>query len=91
MSPLKLFEYMACRIPIVTTDLPVIREVIRDRDNGILCPPENLPAWKKALIQLADNPELRSRVADSAYKDFCENYTWEIRAKRILDFMEKKL
>ena len=39
MSPLKLFEYMAAERPVVTADLPVLREVVRDGETALLCPP----------------------------------------------------
>jgi glycosyltransferase involved in cell wall biosynthesis len=41
MSPLKLFEYMAHGKPIVSSDLPVIREVLRDSVNSVLVSPDN--------------------------------------------------
>ncbi|PMP95968.1 MAG: hypothetical protein C0169_04930, partial [Thermodesulfobacterium geofontis] len=38
-SPLKLFEYIALGLPIVASDLPVFREVLRDRENALLVKP----------------------------------------------------
>ena len=39
-SPMKMFEYMACRRAILSSDLPVMREVLNET-NAVLCPPED--------------------------------------------------
>lgn len=85
MSPLKLFEYMAAERPIVTSDLPVLREVVRDGETALLCSPGDTKAYATALQRLADDPELRAHIG-SAGRDLLEaEYTWEKRARRVLD------
>jgi len=84
MSPLKLFEYMAARKPILCSDLPVLREVMRHGGNCLLVPPGDLDAWGAALQHLRDEPDLRVRLADEAYADFQRSHTWSARAERIL-------
>jgi len=46
-SPLKLFEYMASRRPIVASDLPSLREVLRDGENAILVSQTTLRRWRR--------------------------------------------
>ena len=85
MSPLKLFEYMAAERPVVTSDLPVLREVVRDGETALLCPPGDTGAYATALRRLATDPEMRTRIG-SAGRDLLEaEYTWEERARRVLD------
>ncbi len=43
-SPLKLFEYLAAGRPIVASDLPALREVLRDGANAWLVPPDDAAA-----------------------------------------------
>jgi glycosyltransferase involved in cell wall biosynthesis len=86
-SPLKVFEYMAARKPILCSDLAVLREVMRDGGNCILLPPDDVEAWRDALIRLRDDPGLRSRLAANAYSDFLERYTWKSRAARVVATM----
>lgn len=85
MSPMKLFEYMAAARPIVSSDLPVLREVLRHGENALLAPPSEPAAWKAALDSLRSNPETANRLAATALRDFLQNHTWRARAKRVLE------
>jgi glycosyltransferase involved in cell wall biosynthesis len=85
MSPLKLFEYMAAERPIVTADLPVLREVVRDGETALLCPPGDVPAFAAGLRRLAADADLRASLGAAGRDLLQEKYTWEARAKRVLD------
>ena len=84
MSPMKLFEYMAGARPIVASDLPVFHEVLRDGTNCLLCPPDDIDAWIRALTRLNEDLELRTSLANNAYQDFTNQHSWRARAERVL-------
>jgi len=81
MSPLKVFEYMSSKKAIICSDLPVLREVLND-NNSILVKPDDINSWIAAINKLENN-NLRSKIAENAYSDFINYYTWEKRAERI--------
>lgn len=81
-SPLKMFEYMAQRKPIIASDIPVLKEVLNNQ-NAILVAPDDVNAWVAAIEKLKDE-NLRNKLGNRAYQDFIENYTWEKRAYKIL-------
>jgi glycosyltransferase involved in cell wall biosynthesis len=89
MSPLKIFEYMASRKPIITTSLPSIKEVLKDGENAILVEPSNPKQLAESIIRLKNNPELGAKLAEKAFQDVKEKYTWDNRARKILDFIKK--
>jgi len=84
MSPLKIFEYMAAKKPIIASDIPVLREVLINNYNSLLVSSDNFEEWINAIKILANDYKLRDRIAKNAYKDLCENYTWEKRAEKVL-------
>jgi len=83
MSPLKLFEYIAAGVPILATDLPSIREVLRHGENAWLVPPSDPKALAEGIRNLLENPDLAERLAQQARKDV-RQYTWKRRAAVIL-------
>ncbi len=83
-SPMKMFEYMASGIPIVSSDLPVLREVLLDGVNAMLVEPGDVQAWCNALDGLLADPDLRYRLATAAHDDLVRSYTWDSRAKAVM-------
>ena len=60
--PKALLEAAATGRAIITTDTPGCREVVRDRENGLLVPPGDLAALVDALDLLLSDPQLRTRL-----------------------------
>ena len=80
---MKMFEYMACRRTILSSDLPVIREVLNER-NAMLLSPEDPDAWAAALQTCLDDPDTSQLLAEQARQDV-QQYTWLERARRALE------
>lgn len=84
MSPLKIFEYMAAGKPIVCSNLSVLTEVLTDGKTALLCSPEDIASWEKALIRLHEDFSLQAYLSDNARNEFINNYTWTARAKKLI-------
>jgi glycosyltransferase involved in cell wall biosynthesis len=83
LSPLKLFEYLACSRVILSSNLPVLKEVLNER-NAILLPPDDVQTWVAALQDIKNDPTLRVSLSKQARKDSFV-YSWEARAERIFN------
>ncbi|HEX5468033.1 MAG TPA: glycosyltransferase family 4 protein, partial [Gaiellaceae bacterium] len=88
-SPLKLFEYMASGRPIVCSDLPVLREVLRHMQNAVLVPPDDPASLADAIERLMEDPTLRRSLAKQALLD-AQEHTWDKRAARLLSWIETR-
>jgi len=86
-SPLKMFEYMASKRPIVASDLPSIREILNDHNSIIMEP--NDPQKLAEGIKEALNQDLSQKISQQAFSDV-QSYTWEKRTKKILEFISKQ-
>jgi glycosyltransferase involved in cell wall biosynthesis len=81
-SPMKMFEYMAAGRAIVTADLPVIREVLNEK-NAVFCEPDDVGKWKVEIeALLADEPR-RAALGKQTQGDV-KDYTWLARAEKIM-------
>lgn len=87
MSPLKIFEYMAGRRPMVVTNLASLREVLQDNVTALLIEPEDAQQLAEAVEKLVSNPELSNKISVTAFNEMEENYTWKKRAHNILNFI----
>lgn len=81
-SPMKMFEYMASGRAILTSDLPVIREVLNE-ERAFFAPPGDTDAWERALVRLIHDPGLRERLGFAASKA-ADQYSWKRRQEAIL-------
>lgn len=84
VSPMKLFEYMSHGKAIIASDLPVLREILVDGINCLLCPPDDIAAWNKAIEQLAADPARRQALGATAREQMMAHHTWRSRVDKVL-------
>lgn len=82
-SPLKLFEYMAMARPIISVDLPALREVIDGRAARFVRRGD-VADLQAALIELHADPPRRESMGSAAYEQ-AQAWTYARRAKRIVE------
>jgi len=81
-SPLKLFEYMAVKKPIVATRVGCFEGILKNGYNCILVEPGNLESLAKGIKKVIKNKKLAIQIAKNAYID-SKKYTYKKRAKKI--------
>jgi glycosyltransferase involved in cell wall biosynthesis len=89
-SPLKAFDYMWSRTPIVASDLPSLRDILRHEENALLVPPHDATAFAAAVRRLFGDSELRRRLAETAFQDV-QKLTWDARARHLAQFLGSAL
>ncbi len=85
-SPLKIMEMMAQGVPIVATDLPSVREILRDGRDALLVPASEPAALAGAIDRLLSDPSLSDRLSREALKRVA-NHSWPCRARRLMEFL----
>jgi len=73
--PRALAEAAAAGRPIITTDVPGCREIVRDGIEGFLVAPRQSEAAAVALRRLATDQPLRRRMGDAAHARFRQGFT----------------
>lgn len=86
-SPLKLFEYMAARRPIIASNIPALKGLLRHQENAFLVEPDSSIEIASAIQALIENPDLSSRIVEQAWQDV-QQFTWSQRAKDIVNYFK---
>lgn len=71
---LPLLEAMACRAAVITTDIPVVREIVQHGVNGLLVGLNDAPGLSAAILQVVDDPLLRERLVAGGERILRERY-----------------
>lgn len=82
MSPMKMFEYMASGRPIISTDLPSVREVLNE-NNAVLVEAENTDSLVNGVLKVLNDDNLARKISEQAREDV-KQYAWDRRAEKIL-------
>ncbi len=86
--PNKVFEYMACALPIVASDLPGLRELIAPAGCGCLVEAEAVEAHIAAIRRLLDDPGAAEAMGQAGMVYACGHYSWEEERKSLLGLYE---
>lgn len=81
-SPLKLFEYMAAGKPIVSADLPPVRDIL-DEHSALLVSPGDADAFAGAIERVIREPHEARKRADKA-RALVTQHSWQERMRRII-------
>ena len=89
--PIKVYEALAMKKPIITGDTPAAREVFTHKQNALLCKMCNPEALAESIILLKENRELRANIAESGHKLYQEIFSSEQIANRFETALNKYL
>jgi starch synthase len=91
-SPLKVFEYMAASLPVVTIDVEPLNDIIRNGREGMLYPPGDAAACAEKIVKLLKLPATeREKLGRNAFERVSERYSWEKHCKDLDRIIRKRL
>lgn len=86
----KLFEYLIAGLPVVATDFPEIRRIVRSNNVGLLVPANDSSSLAAALSQLVTDIELRKSFATNA-RSTARTLNWEEQENRLVELYKNIL
>lgn len=82
-------EAMGCKCPVIVGDVPAVRDLVVDGENGLVCDPTSTPDLCAKIIALHENQELRTHIVENAHKLVIQEYSWEASARRYIDIFKE--
>ncbi len=80
--PNVLAEAMAMQVPVISTRVSAIPELVTDQVNGLLVPPEDPVALAAAMTRLLDEPALREELGDNGRRFILDTFDVEQNVRR---------
>ena len=74
-TPVTLIEALAARVPVVSTDVGGVSDVVSEGESGFLVPAGDIEAIADRLARLARDPELRERFGETGSASVRERYS----------------
>ncbi len=89
--PNVLFEAMVCGVPIISTEIAGVRELIEHQKNGLLVEQRNSPALADAMELLIGSPGLRNDLARKGRQTVLASFTRESSARNVYNIFSSVL
>jgi glycosyltransferase involved in cell wall biosynthesis len=83
--PNALAEAMALQVPVISTELPAIRELVADGVNGVLVRPGDDEGLAEAITRLLDQPALREELGAEGRRTILRSFDVEANVRRFAD------
>jgi glycosyltransferase involved in cell wall biosynthesis len=90
-TPLKLFEYMACGKPVISTSVGNVENIIEDKVTGILIPPGSPAILAETIVNLASDDAFCTMLGANARKTVEAKYSWKKHVGILVDIFNKVL
>ncbi|WP_344256277.1 glycosyltransferase family 4 protein [Terrabacter carboxydivorans] len=87
LAPLKMFESMACGVPVIASDLPGMAETIRRADCGLLVEAGSVTALAEAVRTIAGDPALAATMGANGRNSAVMEHSWRSRAEDTADVL----
>jgi glycosyltransferase involved in cell wall biosynthesis len=86
-----VLEYMAAGRPLLASNMPIVRELVREDVDALLFSPSDPEDLARQALALLENLELSQRLAESAAERALSKFTWHEAQKKLGKVYEKLL
>jgi glycosyltransferase involved in cell wall biosynthesis len=82
--PLKIFEYLCCGLPFVSSALPHVAEFLKEADGGLLVEENSVATFADGIITLRENLDWAREKAAAGYRAILREFSWEKEAEKLI-------
>jgi glycosyltransferase involved in cell wall biosynthesis len=85
---LTVIEANCCGTPVIASDSDGLRDSVSDRETGLLVPHGDIEALAAAILELCDDPRLRSELSRNCL-NWGRSFSWDVTGDLMIALMEK--
>ena len=89
--PVKMFEYMAAGLPVISSDIKLWKEIIDDAECGICVNPLEPKEIAEAIDYIVTHPEEAEQMGKNGKKAVLEKYNWDVEKKKLFEIYNNLL
>jgi glycosyltransferase involved in cell wall biosynthesis len=87
--PVKMFEYMIAKVPVISSDFPYWKAIVDDAQCGICVDPMNPKQIRDAIQYIFGHPEEAKQMGENGRKKVLEKYNWTMEQEKLLAFYRR--
>ena len=87
----KIFEYMAIKLPVITSNFPIYKDVVEKQKCGFCVDPNNIHKIATSIESLFIDNELTTRMGNNGYRAIKYYYNWGNEKKKLLNLYQRIL
>lgn len=80
---------MAAGVPVISTDIPVVNEIVTHGENGLLIPYDDTDALTQAILRLLEDQHLRERLIAGGKRALNERFAPERLVRQVIAVYEE--
>jgi glycosyltransferase involved in cell wall biosynthesis len=88
-TPVAVMEALACECATIVSDYPGARDIIKDRENGLLIAQKSPVQIAEKIHFLLENREIRQRLGKEARLSIQQNYDWRVISEKFISLFNK--
>ena len=82
--PIKVLEYMAAARPLIASNMPIVRELVREDQDGLLFSPNDPEDLARQVLRVLNDLELSKRLAELASARALTKFSWHEAQKKLV-------
>ena len=87
--PVKMFEYMAAGLPVISSNITLWEKIIHENNCGICVNPKNPDEISKAINYIVKNPKLAQEMGENGKKAIINKFNWAIEEVKLYTVYKK--
>jgi glycosyltransferase involved in cell wall biosynthesis len=89
LSPLKIYEYMACAKPVITTRIEGVTEVIEKSNCGYLFEADDVNTFALRIVQCYNERDTLDKLGDNGRSFVERSFSWGIIAQKVEEILKE--